>query len=109
MRIERCKEEKDRGDKFGRQREGAKRRQREVAHCKRQLHIVRQTDGETGRTEVMNAVIKLFQLQRGLFLCHYKGNNLSPLIGPVSFLLAHFDLPAYCLDVSYSIANLGQF
>lgn len=75
----------------------------------RRLHIVRHTDRETGRTEVMNAVIKLFQLQRGLFLCHYKGNNLSPLIGPVSFLLAHFDLPAYCLDVSYSIANLGQF
>lgn len=73
------------------------------------LHIVRQTDSETGRTEVMNAVIKLFQQQRGLFLCHYKGNNLSPLIGPVSFLLAHFDLPAYCLDVSHSIANLGQF
>lgn len=74
-----------------------------------QLHIVQQTERETGWTEVMNAVIKLFQLQRGLFLCHYKGNNLSPLIGPVSFLLAHFDLPAYCLDVSYSIANLGQF
>lgn len=63
----------------------------------------------TGWTEVMNAVIKLFQLQRGLFLRYYKGNNLSPLIGPVSFLLALFDLPAYCLDVSHSIANLGQF
>lgn len=49
------------------------------------MHIVQQTERETGWTEVMNAVIKLFQLQRGLFLCQYKGNNLSPLIGPVSF------------------------
>lgn len=84
------------------------KRQREVVHGKGVCTLCsKQT--ETGWTEVMNAVIKLFQLQRGLFLCHYKRNNLSPLIGPVSFLLAHFDLPAYCLDVSYSIANLGQF
>lgn len=79
------------------------------SELQRQWHSVWQTDRQIGWTEVMNAVIKLFQPQRGLFSRHYKGNNLSPLIGPVSFLLAHFDLPAYCLDVSYSIANLGQF